>query len=173
MADPRMTPGPVQKVTRNTSPLTNGTWVLVADGAKALLMENIGDADRPVLEVRRADHNENPATGDQGSDRPGRLSGSSGTIRSGVAETDWHQFEKSRFAKGLSDMLYRRAHRDGFSRLIVVAAPRVLGALRKDLHKEVQARIIAEVPLDLTNHPVDEIAHHVTNATIKDVSPKE
>lgn len=44
-----------------------------------------------------------------------------------------------------------------FSELVLVAAPPVLGEMRKELHKEVSDRIIGEVDKDLTNHPVHEI----------------
>jgi protein required for attachment to host cells len=165
MTDPSMTPTDVEQVRRNPSPLRRGTWVLVADGEKALLLENAGDADYPLLEVRREDHHPNPPTHDQGTDRPGRFNDGPAVQRSAVDETDWHQLEKDRFARDLAGMLYRRAHSHRFERLIVAAAPRVLGALRKELHKEVADRIVAEVDLDLTNHPVDEIARRVTDAT--------
>ena len=39
----------------------------------------------------------------------------------------------------------------------MVAAPQVLGNLRGSMHKEVTDRVVAELPLNLTNHPVDEI----------------
>jgi protein required for attachment to host cells len=164
MTDPSMTPTPVHQVRRSRSPLTNGTWVLVADGKKALLLENVGDAERPVLEVRRADTQKNPATSEQGTDRPGRRSDGPQGHRSALDETDWHRLEEARFADSLAEMLYDRAHRDGFRRLIVAASPRVLGELRKVMHKEVADRIVGEVPKTLTHEPIDEIARHVSDA---------
>lgn len=165
MTDPSMTPTEVTQVRRNRSPLTRGTWVLVADGEKALLLENTGDADVPLLEVRREDHRDNPPTREQGTDRPGRYNDGPSVQRSAVDDTDWHRLEKERFAKDLAGMLYRRAHADRFERLILVAAPRVLGALRREIHKEVADRVVAEAALDLTGHPVDEIARRVVAAT--------
>jgi protein required for attachment to host cells len=88
-----------------------------------------------------------------------------------MEETDWHRLEKDRFAAELAQMLYRRAHADRFDRLIVAAPPRILGALRRELHKEVTARIVAEVGLDLTNHPVDEIAARIAAATTPEGPP--
>ena len=38
-----------------------------------------------------------------------------------------------------------------------MAPPRTLGELRKHYHKEVDKRLVAEVPKDLTNVPVEEI----------------
>ena len=173
MADPLMTPGPVRHVSRSHSPLTTGTWVLVADGEKALLMENVGDAERPLLEVRREAHGENPATHEQGSDRPGRRQGGPGAQRSAMEETDWHRLEETRFAEGLAEMLTRRVRAEGIGRLILVAAPRVLGELRRKMHKEVAARVVAEAPMTLTNHPVDEMARRLADALTADAGPPD
>jgi protein required for attachment to host cells len=81
-----------------------------------------------------------------------------------MEETDWHRLEEARFADGLAEMLYARAHRARFQRLILAASPRVLGELRRVLHKEVSDRVVGEVPLTLTNHPVNEMAHRIADA---------
>jgi protein required for attachment to host cells len=36
--------------------------------------------------------------------------------------------------------------------------------LRRVLHKEVSDRVVGEVPLTLTNHPVNEMAHRIADA---------
>ena len=168
MADLSMTPSPIEKTTSSQSALTPGTWVLVADGAKALLLENIGDADLPVLELRRLDARDNPPTHDQGRDRPGRASGTPGPRRSALQESDWHRLAEDRFADDLAAMLRRRAERSGFKRLIIVAAPKTLGEMRQAIHRTVADRIVAELAMDLTNHPLDEIAALVAAATVPD-----
>ena len=147
--------------------LRNATWVLVADGEKALFLVNDGDAEYPVLNVRRKEEHENPSTREQGADRPGRFSdgpefagvaGAEGHAqRSGVQQTDWHRLEEERFADELAEMLYKRAHAGEFRRIVLVAAPNVLGDLRNKLHQEVRDRVVGEVPKTLTNHPVEEI----------------
>lgn len=137
--------------------LSNETWVLVADGEKALFLVNEGDAEIPVLNVRREKHQENPPTREQAANRPGRQFESVGPGRSAYEDTDWHQLEKDRFADDLADMLYKRAHRGDFERIVIVAAPSVLGEIRDKMHKEVADRVVGEVAKTLTNHPVDEI----------------
>ena len=168
MPDLSMTPSSIEKTTKSRSALTHGTWVLVADGAKALLLENIGDADLPVLDLRRLDAQDNPPTRDQGTARPGRASGTPGPRRSAVQDTDWHQLAEDRFAQDLAMMLRKRADAGRFDRLIVVAAPKVLGELRKSIHRVVADRIVADLALDLTNHPVDEMAALIAAATVPD-----
>ena len=58
----------------NNLKLKHGLWVVVADGEKALFLENDGDTQYPDLQVVQEMEQENPATREQGSDRPGRFS---------------------------------------------------------------------------------------------------
>jgi hypothetical protein len=72
-------------------------------------------------------------------------------------ETDWHNIAEERFAGELADALYRHAQADLFEKLVIIAPPKILGNLRKVLHVEVTARVAAEIPKELTSHPVAEI----------------
>ncbi len=165
MALGSMKPTDINQVTHNRSPLTHGTWVLVADGEKALFLRNVTDAEDPHLEVFREEEQDNPPTHEQGTDRPGRFNDGPSVHRSAVDDTDWHWLEKERFAADLADILYKLAHKGRFERLILCAAPKILGELRKELHKVVIDKVVAEADLTLTNHPVDEIAKRVADAT--------
>jgi protein required for attachment to host cells len=136
--------------------LAHDIWVLVADGEKALFLRNEGDAQYPNLQVVRKLREENPPTREQGTDAPGRT-GLGGTPTSAMEETDWHRIAKERFADEIAERLYAMAHRGDFDRIVLVAPPAVLGAMRQKLHKEVTERIEAEVPKTLTGHPVDQI----------------
>jgi protein required for attachment to host cells len=136
--------------------------VLVGDGKKALFFRNKGDARHPNLVVERVLEHDDAPTREQGTDQPGRTAGPPGPARSAVEPTDWHQLGEDRFAKDIAAALYRRAHAGGFDKLVVVAPPKVLGILRKEMHKEVTERITAEVPKELTGHPVSEIEKLLT-----------
>ena len=137
--------------------LANGTWVLVADGEKAMFLENVTDAEDPHLKVRRLEEQDNPRHGEQASDRAGRRGDGGPGQRSAMEEADWHMLAKARFAQDLAGILYKLAHRGAFDRIVLVAPARTLGALRKELHKEVAARVAAELPKDITNHPIPDI----------------
>lgn len=139
------------------SVLTNGTWVLVADGEKALFLRNLTDAENPNLEIVRQESQDNPATHEQGTDRPGRMQDTGVQQLSAMQETDWHRLEEARFANDLADLLYRMAHAHKFERIVLCAPARVLGELRTKMHKEVADRVVGEVRKELTNHPRDEI----------------
>jgi protein required for attachment to host cells len=135
----------------------NGTWVLVADGEKYLLLSNHGDAELLDLRILRHGEADNPPTHVQGTDRPGRLDDAGGPGRSAVEDTDWHRLEKERFAKDLAERLRRWALGNQFRHLVIVADPRTLGVLRPELHKAVTERLDGEVDKDLTRMPVPEI----------------
>jgi protein required for attachment to host cells len=141
----------------------HNSFVLVADGRKMLFFRNEGDADFPSLEVVRVEVQENPKDSDQKSDAPGRTFSSAGSSRSAYQETDFHALEEDRFAAAAAELLNRRALAGQFEKLFVVAPPRTLGELRKHYHKEVTNRLLAEIPKDLTGHPVDEIARIISN----------
>ena len=137
--------------------LSQDTWVLIADGQKALFLQNHTDGDDPYLQVVRKEEQENPPTREQAANRPGRMSDGPSGHRSAFDDTDWHELEKERFAKDLSDILYKLAHKGSYDRIVLVAPPAVLGELRDNLHKEVQNKVVGEIPKTLTNHPIEEI----------------
>jgi protein required for attachment to host cells len=139
------------------SGLKQGTWVLVADGEKALFLQNDGDEMDPDLNVGRIEEQENQPTRDQAANRRGRVFQSAGDGRSAYDDTDWHEFEKDRFAKDVAEILYKQAHKGAFDRLVIVAGPHVLGVLREEMHSEVTDKVIAEIPKTLTGHPIHEI----------------
>ena len=137
--------------------LTSGTWVLIADSEKALFLRNDLDEMNPDLNVVRIEEQENPSDREQSANRPGRMQDTGVGQRSALDDTDWHELAKERFADDLADILYKQAHKGAFKRLVIVAAPQTLGALRPKLHKEVVEKVVAEVDKDLTNHPLDKV----------------
>jgi protein required for attachment to host cells len=143
--------------------LPHDAWVVVMDGKKALILRNEGDEKFIHLQVIRETEQENPPTSEQGTGRPGRLNDPT-SHRSAVEETDLHQLAEDRFTIDMARQLYADAHKGEFQHLVVTAPPKALGVLRKELHKIVQERIIAEIDKDLTGHPVSEIERILTGA---------
>jgi protein required for attachment to host cells len=137
--------------------ISHDALVLVGDGQKALFLRNKGNAQQVNLMVERVLEQDNPATREQGTDRPGRSSASVGVAQSAVEEADWHYIAKERFAGDIAQALYRHAHDHQFEELIIVAPPKILGNLRKAFHEEVTDRIVGEIPKELTSHPVPQI----------------
>lgn len=137
--------------------LKRGLWVVVADGEKALFLKNEGDAKFPDFKVATEMVQENPATREQGVERPGRRSDGLSPHNSAYEETDWHRLSKERFADEIAERLYKLAHRGEFEEIVLVAPPQVLGAMRKKLHKEVSEKVKAEIAKTLTNQPLWDI----------------
>ncbi|MGX9181539.1 baeRF12 domain-containing protein [Mesorhizobium sp. BHbdii] len=141
----------------NNLKLKRGLWIVVADGEKALFLENRGDTQYPDLQVVQEIEQANPATREQGSDRPGRYSDGPSVHRSAVEDTDWHRLGKERFADEIAERLYKLAHRGAFKEMVLIAPPQVLGDMRRKLHKEVTEKITVEISKTLTNHTIVDI----------------
>ncbi len=137
--------------------IKHGTWVLVADGEKALFLQNQTDGENPHLQVVRKEEQDNPKDIDQSANRPGSIGRSAGHGSDSYDDTDWHELAKERFAADLADMLYERAHKGKFDEIVLVASPNVLGELRDKLHQEVTDKVVGEIAKTLTNHPLNDI----------------
>lgn len=138
--------------------IIHGTWIAIADGAKALVLRNDGEADAPNFSVVDIFSNaENVRTSELGTERPGRTHESATSGRSNMAQTDWHDIGEQRFADEVANALDRHCQAGDFRHLIIVAPPRTLAELRHKFSKRLQEAIVTEVNKDLTNHPVYEI----------------
>jgi protein required for attachment to host cells len=136
----------------------HNSFVVVADGKKMLFFRNEGDSEFPKLEVERKRETADAPDREQKTDRAGRAFESAGPgARSAYEEVDFHQLEEERFAADTAEMLRKRALRNEYESLIIVAPPKTLGELRKHYHKEVEKRLAGEVAKDLTRHPIAEI----------------
>jgi protein required for attachment to host cells len=137
--------------------LRQGTWVVVCDGRKTILLENVGDEEYPDLRTKSALEAEDAPTSALGTDRPGRVFQSVGEARSGVEQTDWHDRDEQEFLRALAARLDKAVQAKEVSRLVIVAPPRALGVLRKAYSQHVKDAIVAEVDKDLASHPVSDI----------------
>jgi protein required for attachment to host cells len=136
----------------------HNSFVVVADGKKMLFFRNEGDSEFPKLEVERKLETTDAYDRDQKTDLAGKApTASGGAGASSYEEVDFHQLEEERFAAETAEILRKRALRNDFESLIIVAPPKTLGELRKHYHKEVEKRLAGEVAKDLTGHPVPEI----------------
>jgi protein required for attachment to host cells len=142
--------------------VTHGAMILIIDGAKMTLYRNRGKDFAPDLEVLEHNAKHMAATADMGTDRPGRSFSSMGSARSSYQATDYHQAEEDAFAKAAIEMLNIRAQRSNLD-FIVVAAPRVLGVLRKHYSNDLRKRLVAEIDKDYAGRPVADIAELLRN----------
>jgi protein required for attachment to host cells len=142
--------------------IPHDTLVLVGDGRKALFLLNHGNARFPDLRVEQVFADVNPATHDQGTDRPGRSHSSIGDgRRSGLEGTDWHDIEEHKFTRDVAAVLEKLVRERKIKAIIIASPPRTLADLRHALHADVKKCVIAELAKDLTHHPVHEIEKHL------------
>jgi protein required for attachment to host cells len=141
-----------------------GTWVVVCDGAKALVLENIGDEKFPNLKTREVYEEPHPATHEQGADAPGRAHSSVGHGRSAVGQTDWHDQDEQRFLTNLMARLDAAVAAGQLTSLIMVAPPRALGVIRRAYSQQLRGVLQDEVDKDFVKMPVHEIEKHLVGS---------
>jgi protein required for attachment to host cells len=132
--------------------LPTDAFVAVADGEKLNLFKNTGDEAAPKLvEFQTPDvESDNKGTG--------------GRHHSSSANPDDSQQDEDGFAAGIAAMLNKQVLGGHIDRLVIIAAPRTLGELRKHYHKTLSAKLIGEIAKDLTGHSVKDIEKAIAAA---------
>jgi len=139
-------------------------WVVVCDGAKALVLQNIGDAKFPNLKTIEVYQQDDLPTRELGSDKPGRTHSSVGHGSSAVTQTDWHNQAEQAFLSQLAHKLSAAIAAGRAKSIILVAPPRALGMIRPAYSAELRAAVRAELDKDLVKLPLHEIEKHLTAA---------
>src|SRR3546814_13818723 len=86
-----------------------------------------------------------------------RSHSSVGPGRSAMQETNFHEQAEDRFIAEVAGFLGDHSRING-NNVVVIAPPRTLGRLRQHYPNGTADRVIAEIPKDLTGHPVNDIA---------------
>lgn len=126
--------------------------VAIADGEKLNLFRNNGDEAN--LELKAV------PTGEVDTDNK------SGGARhqSSAANPDQSQVQEDGFAAGVADLLNKQVLSNKASAVVVIAAPRTLGELRKHYHQKLEAAILGEITKDLTGHSLQDVEKAVAAA---------
>ena len=140
----------------------NGDWVVVCDGAKALILENAGDAVALNLKTKEVREQPDPKTREQGTDASGRAVNSIDARRSAMEQTDWHDQAEERFLTDLSKRLNAAVMAGKAKSLVLVAPPRALGVIRQAATPNLRKAVRAEIDKDYVKMPVHEIEKHLT-----------
>jgi len=144
--------------------IRHGEWVVVCDGAKALVLKNDGDIRAPNLKTVQVFEQKDLATHVIGTDAPGRTFNSVGSARSAVEQTDWHDQAERAFLTQLAQHLEEALASGKTKSLIIVASPRALGMIRPAYSQAVTGAVRIEVDKDLVKMPVHEIEKRLTGA---------
>ena len=144
--------------------IRHGEWVVVCDGAKALILENTGDMKIPNLKTLKVLAQTDLPTHALGTEAPGRTGNSVGTARSAIDQTDWHNQSERAFLVDLAQQLDSAIAAGRAKSLIMVAPPRALGMIRAAYSQALKGAVRAEVDKDFVKMPLHEIARHLTGA---------
>jgi protein required for attachment to host cells len=140
-------------------------WVVVCDGAKALVLQNLGDTKFPNLKTIKVFEQKDLATHELGADAPGRaFSPASHGSRGTIEQTDWHDQAERAFLVHLVQYLNGALAAGKTKSIILAASPRALGMIRPAYTHALRAAVRAEVHKDLVKMPVHEIEKHLTGA---------
>ncbi|MGZ8370564.1 MAG: host attachment family protein [Caulobacteraceae bacterium] len=130
--------------------LPNGALVAVVAGEKLALFQNTGHLDIQ-LKAKPA-----PSIEDRASGAAGRISSDANPDNDTQAEDG--------FAMGVADAINKQVLNHKVEHLLVIAAPKTMGQLRKGWHKETTARLVGEIAKDLTGHSAEDIAAAIDKA---------
>ncbi len=137
------------------------TWILVADSTRARLFRAFMEQGNSRLEeIRDFSHPAGHMPGrDLETDAPGRTFDSAGPGRHAKEPPlPVKEEENIAFAHELGTMLSEEYRREAFKRLHLVAPPKFLSHLRKELAKgQVQHAIAGEADKNLTRHGTADI----------------
>lgn len=125
--------------------LPNNATVAVADGESLRLFRNGGHEAELRLEALPDPSFE---VGD---------GGSGGRHHSGSDNPDASRLNEDSFAAAAAAWLNKSVLEGRIGSLVVIAAPKTLGELRKHYHKQLQAVLAGELSKDLTGHSVADV----------------
>jgi protein required for attachment to host cells len=129
------------------------TWVVVADRSRARIF-SVDSPRGPLHEIEDLVHPESRAhERDLTSDRPGRASDQH-VLNAAHSARDQQANE---FAREIVDCLEGGRINGGFERLVLVAAPDLLGLLRKALNGQLSKLVSRTIDKNLTQQDAREI----------------
>jgi len=131
------------------------TWILIANGAQARVLENTGPGKGLTL-VQGLNWEVEPLQGrDITTDRPGRTG--TGNME---PRTDPVDHREAEFVKGVALVLERKCQEGAFDRLVISADPNSLGVIRKAMSANLKKCVVGELDKDLTNIPTPQLNQH-------------
>lgn len=140
------------------------TWILVADGGRARILERTGKRQGMHLVAGSQALRNSPPYRDLGRDTSGRGYEPVRHTRLAVKpRSDPRTALEALFASQLATMLADHSAKEAFDRLIIIAPSTMLGNLRKMLKPEVRHKVVAEIDKDPTHIPNNEITEHIDN----------
>ena len=141
----------------------HNTWIAICDGAKALLLENVGSRFHPVLKTRDVMEHESRPSRELGTSAPGRTQKGLNGRRTSMDETDLHDRVEEEFLRSVGAKLDQQIGEQNIRALVLVAPARAMGTLRNALSGTARQVISGELVRDLVNMPLHEIERNLTD----------
>lgn len=138
------------------------TWIVAADHTRGRVFSMKGSE---FEEVHTLTHPEaRVQTQVLESDRPGRSVESVGGARHALApDVDSDEHERAMFAKEISDYVEQARRQQQFAKLVLIAEPKMLGSLRKELSGETMKLVEKELAKNITQQNEQEIRRYISS----------
>ena len=144
--------------------MPNTTWIIAADSSRARIFE-VADREQRLLEIEDFLNPEaRLADRDLITDAHPRFRGSGGQ-NSDREETSAAEHQTDLFSKKLGRFLDKARVENRYNQLYIVAPPKFLGLIRRDLSKEVGKLVKEELPKDLSWLNARDIERYLKNST--------
>jgi protein required for attachment to host cells len=138
---------------------TKTVWVVAADASRARVLQVAGP--ERLVEIENLPNPEGRAHDrDLQTDAEPRFNGHGGVGKAGTAPTGGpgsdretqgpREHAAATFARRVGDYLEKARTDHRYDELVVIAPPKFLGALRKEMGKEVEKLVAGEMPKDLS-----------------------
>ena len=140
-------------------------WILVANQAEAQIYSS-GQLPGNLLLVDVLANKEGTTyPRELISDAPGRAFNSTGSGRHAMEpNTGVKEEQRRRFVKEMADRLQAAHLKGDFAQLVLMAAPAVLGVIRKSLTAGLKKTVIKEIPKDVIGQDVGKIQSQLARA---------
>ena len=140
-------------------------WILVANQAEAQFYSSERLPGNLSLIGILANKEATAHPRDLVSDAPGRAFDSQGQGRHAMEpNTGVKEEQRRRFVKEMVERLQAARVKGDIDQLVLLAAPAVLGVIRKTLNPDLQKAVVKEIPKDLIGQGVDQIQSQLARA---------
>lgn len=136
--------------------ISRNAWIVVADGSRASVYENVGEIGEISLKLLKAVDQKH---------EPGSHAGE-GQHKSSTQEyRDPHAAAKHNFLHGLVEDLAHDAQAGKFTELVLIASPAALGDVRQKMPAVLEKKIVKQISKDYSHMAPNELSKTLMHST--------
>ena len=135
----------------------NKTWIVIGNSKSARIVENIGPG-KGLINVKGKTFKAPAST--EHTDQEGRSFNTGSGARHKLEAHHGEDPVLRDYLNMIINTLVNSSANKEFNQLILCAAPATLGAMRNYMPDTIKDLIIAEVPKDLTQVPINDLSNH-------------